>query len=76
MNRKTILVTGSSRGIGKAIAIKYAKKGYNVIINCLKNEELLANVKKEIEGYQVSCYAFVGDMGDYDTACKLFTDIS
>jgi len=49
MNRKTILVTGSSRGIGKAIAIKYAKKGYNVIINCLKNEELLANVKKEIE---------------------------
>ena len=27
MNRKTILVTGSSRGIGKAIAIKYAKKG-------------------------------------------------
>ena len=75
MNRKTILVTGSSRGIGKAIAIKYAKKGYNVIINCLKNEELLANVKKEIEGYQVSCHAFVGDMGDYDTACKLFTDI-
>ena len=32
MPRKTVLVTGASRGIGKAIAIKYAKKGYNVII--------------------------------------------
>lgn len=75
MNRKTILITGSSRGIGKAIAIKYAKKGYNVVINCIKNEELLENVKKEIEGYQVSCYAFVGDMGDYDTAARLFQEI-
>ena len=75
MNRKTILVTGSSRGIGKAIAIKYAKKGYNVIINCVKNNELLENVKKEIESYQVSCLSFVGDMGNYDTACELFDNI-
>lgn len=63
MNRKTILITGSSRGIGKAIAVKYAKKGYNVVINCKNNNELLENVKKEIEGYQVSCLAFTGDMG-------------
>lgn len=75
MNRKTILITGSSRGIGKAIAVKYAKKGYNVIINCVKNKELLENVKKEIESYQVSCHAFVGDVGDFDTASQLFTEI-
>ena len=47
MSKKTVLVTGSSRGIGKAIAVKYAKKGYNVVINCLRNKELLDNVKKE-----------------------------
>lgn len=75
MNRKTILVTGSSRGIGKAIAIKYAKKGYNVVINCIKNQDLLEKVKKEVESYQVSCLAFVGDVGDYDTACALFQEI-
>lgn len=75
MNRKTVLVTGSSRGIGKAIAIKYAKKGYNVVINCIKNEELLEKVKKEIESYQVSCLAFIGDVGDYNTAVALFKEI-
>lgn len=75
MNRKTILVTGSSRGIGKAIAVKYAKKGYNVVINCLKNEELLLKTKKEIEGYQVSCLAFVGDVGDYEVAKEMFKQI-
>lgn len=75
MNRKTILVTGSSRGIGKAIAVKYAKKGYNVVINCIKNEELLLKIKKEIEAYQVSCLAFVGDVGEYETASRLFDSI-
>lgn len=75
MNRKTVLVTGSSRGIGKAIAVKFAKKGYDVIINCAHNEEALLKTKNEIEGYQVSCHAFLGDMGDYETAKELFHQI-
>lgn len=72
MNKKTVLITGSSRGIGKAIAVKFAKKGYNVIINCAHNEEALLKAKKEIESYQVSCYAYLGDMGQYDVAKELF----
>lgn len=75
MNRKTVLVTGASRGIGKAIAIKYAKKGYNVVINCIQNEELLTGVKKEIESYQTSCLAFVGDVGEYEVCKQLFAEI-
>lgn len=75
MNRKTVLVTGSSRGIGKAIAIKFAKKGYNVVINCLKSEELLAQTKKEIESYNVSCLAYLGDMGQYEVVAELFGTI-
>lgn len=75
MNKKTVLVTGASRGIGKAIAVKYAKKGYNIVINCIKNEDLLEKVKKEIETYQVSCLPFVGDVGDYKTCETLFQQI-
>lgn len=72
MARKVVLVTGASRGIGKAIAVKFAKKGYNVIINCAHREQELMQAKREIEGYQVSCTAFLGDMGDPDACEKLF----
>ncbi len=75
MNKKTVLVTGSSRGIGKAIAVKFAKKGYNVIINCAHDEETLLKVKAEIEAYQVSCHAYLGDMGDIGIARELFHQI-
>ena len=51
MSRKTVLVTGASRGIGKAIAIKFARKGYNVVISCIRNEDRLMQTKKEIENY-------------------------
>ena len=69
---KTVLVTGSSRGIGKAIAYKFAQEGYNVVINGAKNQESLQQTKTEIEQYKVSCLAYLGDMGDYDRAKELF----
>ena len=75
MKRKTALVTGSSRGIGRAIAIKFAQEGYNLVINCASREDLLFETKAEIESYQVSCLAFVGDMGQYDLVEKLFQEI-
>ena len=75
MPRKTVLVTGSSRGIGKAIAVKYAKKGYNVVINCVNRGELLLLTKSEIEDYQVSCLSYQGDVGDFDRCRELFDQI-
>jgi len=75
MARKTVLVTGASRGIGKAIAVKFAKKNYNVAINCVSSKERLMQTKKEIESYQVPCLAFVGDMGDLQQCEILFQQI-
>lgn len=66
MKKNTVLVTGSSRGIGKAIALKFAKEGFNVIINCAHHENELLLVKEEIESCNVSCLAFMGDMGNYE----------
>ena len=46
MSRKTVLVTGASRGIGKAIAIKFARKGYNVAISASAMKDRLMQTKK------------------------------
>lgn len=72
MSQKTVLVTGASRGIGKAIAVKFAKKNYNVVINCVRSEERLMQTKREIESYQVGCLAYMGDMGHMEECQLLF----
>lgn len=46
---KTVLVTGSSRGIGKETALYLAKNGYDIVLHCKKNIEKTNEVKKEIE---------------------------
>ena len=48
MNKKSVLVTGSSRGIGRACAIAFAKAGYHVFINCRQNIALLHSLQDEI----------------------------
>lgn len=73
--KKSVLVTGSSRGIGKAIAIKFANEGYNVVINGSKDIINLNKTKYEIEQYNVPCLAFLGDVGCFDTAKELFSMI-
>ena len=75
MARKTVLVTGASRGIGKAIAVKFAKKGYNVVISCVRREEQLLQTKKEIESFQVPCLSYLGDMGVAENCAELFKKI-
>ncbi len=70
--KKTVLITGSSGGIGKAIAIKFAKEGFNIIINGSKHEDKLTKTKAEIESFDVSCLDFLGDVGNYDKVKELF----
>ena len=45
--RKTVLVTGGSRGIGKEVAIRYAESGYNVIINYISDKTDVEGLKKK-----------------------------
>ena len=44
---KVVFITGATRGIGKQIAITFAKEGYDVAINYRKENEDLENTKKE-----------------------------
>ena len=46
---KIVVITGASRGIGRAVAKAFAKEGYSLLLNCEKNFSLLEELKAEIE---------------------------
>ena len=63
---KTVLVTGATRGIGRQIAITFAKHGYNVVVNYRTENENLVSLKNEIEDLGVKCLAVQGDVSNYE----------
>ena len=74
--KSTVLITGASRGIGKAIAIRFAQKGFSLVINCSKSAEALAELKKDLEeNYHVPVLASVGNIGNYNYVQQLFDEI-
>lgn len=72
---KTVLITGSSRGIGKAIAVKFAEEGYRVAINCKKSLQELEAAKNELLSYNVPVLAKAGDAGSYEFAKEFITEV-
>lgn len=75
MKKRTVVITGSSRGIGKAIAVRFAKEGWNVGINCRKSEKELEVTKREIQNLQADCFSFLGDVSSYEVCRDLFQKI-
>ncbi len=73
---KYALVTGASRGIGRAIAEMLASDGYHLYLTCIHSGEILSAFAAELAGrYSVSCTPFVGDMGNFDDVSALFASI-
>lgn len=73
---KIVLITGASRGIGAAIAHRFAKEGYSLVITCSKSADALMHLKNTLEDtYHISVLASVGNIGDPSYACTLFDQI-
>lgn len=76
MNKKTVLITGASRGIGKACALMFAENGYHVFLNCFKSVEQLQKVKEEIEAIPgASCDLVPGDVGNPEAVEEMATQV-
>jgi 3-oxoacyl-[acyl-carrier protein] reductase len=63
---KVVIVTGSSRGIGEAIAIEFAKAGYNLVINSRHPEELSVSKKEimKVANSNIDILEFPGDISE------------
>ena len=72
---KLALVTGSSRGIGKAIAVKLAKAGADVIIHGRTKSEKLLETVKELEGYGTRVYVECADTSKPEQITQMFARI-
>jgi 3-oxoacyl-[acyl-carrier protein] reductase len=76
MTEKTILVTGSSRGIGRAIALELAAAGYDLVLHCRSRHDEAEQVGRDVRQHGVSARILQFDIADRDeVANKLLTDI-
>lgn len=70
MSEKLALVTGASRGIGKACAIELAKAGYDIAVNYAGNVEAATKTVEELKALGVQAEAFKFDVSNQEAAAK------
>jgi len=75
--KQVVFVTGGTRGIGKAIALKYAENGYNIVINYVSDKTNVDEIKKEFSKYGVESLVVKADVSkaeEVDRAVKQAID--
>jgi 3-oxoacyl-[acyl-carrier protein] reductase len=72
---KTALITGASRGIGKAIAILFAREGADIAITNIADDEEFRNAVREIEGLGVKVKGYVSNAANFEDSQRVINEV-
>ena len=72
---KTAIITGASRGIGRAIAIKFASEGANVIFTDLAYDENAISLEKELKAMGVKAKGYASNASNHDDCMNLIDEV-
>ena len=75
LENKTALITGAARGIGKAIAMKFAQEGANIAFTDLVIDEVALQTKQELEGFGVKVLAIASDASNFEAAHQVIEEV-
>lgn len=75
MEQKVALVTGSSRGVGKAIALQLAKQGYNLVINYARSKTAALETAEEIKALGREVLVVKANVGDIEKVREMFAEV-
>lgn len=75
MKKKVAVITGASRGIGRAIALKYAQNGYDTAISCRRRAEELEKTADKIRALGRLCITHTGNIGEVSQSDAFFHKI-
>ena len=73
--KRTVLITGSSRGIGRAIALKLAEGDYNIVVNYSNSKDMADNLSDTIRAMGKDSIAVQADVSDYNQVKKMFDQV-
>jgi 3-oxoacyl-[acyl-carrier protein] reductase len=65
---KVALITGASRGIGKAIAIKFAKEGADVAFTDIRRDDFMENTEKELQAFGTKVKAYESNAASFEAS--------
>lgn len=68
---RVALITGSARGIGKNIALEFAREGATIFINDV-NEENASQTCSQLKEIGAKCFSYIADVGNYEEVKKMF----
>jgi 3-oxoacyl-[acyl-carrier protein] reductase len=75
LENKTALITGASRGIGKGIAMEFARQGAHVAFTYNASAEAARALEAELEGFGVRAKGYQSNAADFDAAQQLVKDV-